>query len=354
MVLGGISTADSTSHVLALLKDLGYEVSPDAIRNVPAIGVTAASARITVEDKDFAKTVCAEIKSRKRMGQDQGLSAVPAPPKLSGLTSTRRVSCKKVLLSWIKPVRLVWLNFGHHGIAERTSVKFNSGKYKVCGQIVSADSPTGSSSPRNHAGWTVVLRNVPSNTSRADVERAVSADYDKPRHIEMGEPSNTYDTAAAPVLVESLLTHIGPVDFTMRNDAQVKRFKAVAIFTDEADAREAVRAIQSRHIGLSTRLLRRLSRRPVHVGRLQWQGLRNLLPRRGRQLPEDCRPTRTRAPAFFKCFGGSVRSIVRIIHTSSACQVPILPHARLWIYLSHGFRDAYLYQMSRSDMYFVP
>ena len=243
VMLNGISASSSKVEVSTLLRDLGYQVSSDSIQILPALGAATTRARVTVEDRDFAKAVCSRLKSTAESDQPHGVVGSPTPPKLPGLTLTRRISCKKVLISWNKAFRLAWLNFGSSGIAQRVSDKFNEGKFQICGHVVSAGKPTGSLSSRNPVSWTVVLKSVPSYATTSDVEDAVIATYDKPRHVELGKASNVYDVETAPALIESLLTQIGRVDFKMRDERQGKRFKAVAVFAEEIEAREAVKSL---------------------------------------------------------------------------------------------------------------
>ena len=239
ITLSGIPTTSTANDICQLLHSLGHDVPKESIRLLKDPDSALLRAHVTADDPRFPEALCEQL----RTASDPALaliSAIQAPPRIPTLATSHRVNCKKVLISWSKPVRLVWMNFGNFAIARSVSAKFNTGQYTILGCQVSADQPTGKSSPRNPVGWTVLLKSVPSNASKVDIWNAVGSISDELRHVEMGKASNVFDTETAPAFVESVLTEIGPVDFKMRPNTFGKRFKAVALFQDEADAREAV------------------------------------------------------------------------------------------------------------------
>ncbi|KAK3703370.1 hypothetical protein LTR37_014476 [Vermiconidia calcicola] len=207
-----------------------------------APGDELMSAIVTASDPRFSDVLRSRLKGNSALA---GLIARAVAPKLPSWASARRISCKKVLVSWNEPVRLVWLNFGNRTIADRVSDKFNRGQYRVCGYTVKAGSPTSSGTPRNPVAWTVLLQNVPAAADTDDIGGSMSVEYDRPRHIEMGKATGAYDVGSAPTLVESLLTRIGPVEFNMRPESHGKRFKAIAMFTHATDARAAVTSLHN-------------------------------------------------------------------------------------------------------------
>jgi hypothetical protein len=208
---------------------------------VPATQTDGMEAHVTAKNPGFAKALYSQLAEHTASnGAVPELRASPAPPRISFLMSPRRISSRKVLISWKRPARLVWLNFGPSEIAKRVSEKFKSGEYTIFGRIVDAAAPTGSGFRQNPVPWSVRLQDVPYNATKTDVESAIKAPHDKPRHIELGKISNDFDVGAAPTFVESLPTQLGPVKFTFREEASGKRYKGVAVFSDDSAAREAV------------------------------------------------------------------------------------------------------------------
>ena len=126
VIISGLSASSTAAKVSILLKDLGHDVSSDSIRLWPASGATSTSAHVIVEEPGSAKRICAQLNSFISSNSPYTLlTARQATPKLPASVSTKRISCKKVLVSWNKPVKLVWLNFGSSNIAERVCEKFN-------------------------------------------------------------------------------------------------------------------------------------------------------------------------------------------------------------------------------------
>ncbi|KAK3708523.1 hypothetical protein LTR37_011418 [Vermiconidia calcicola] len=242
VTLTGEQLPNTPAAISKMLGDLGLQVALDCIHMLKAPWDELMSAIVTATDPRFPDILRSQLKEDPAHA---GLTACAVAPKLPSWASARRISCKKVLVSWNKPVRLVWLNFGNRTIAERVSGKFNRGQYRVCGYTVKAGSPTSSETPRNPVAWTVLLQNVPATADTDDIGGSMSLEYDRPRHIEMGKATGSYDAGSAPTLVESLLTRIGPVEFNMRPESHGKRFKAIAMFTHEIDAREAVTSLHN-------------------------------------------------------------------------------------------------------------
>lgn len=189
-----------------------------------------------VEDPLFAKELSARLK-------DQGstLSATPMP------VNALRTNCRKVYISWHKATRSAWVNFGNGDIANRVAQKFNEGRYKLLGQTVK--SSEGQRSPgrrgrgafsQNRVAWTIVLKDVPGGATSKDVEGAIRAPHDKPRHVELGSASFEASDADVSVDVRLHLEEHGPLEsFYLAPNTKGKRAKATAWFQDEADARSA-------------------------------------------------------------------------------------------------------------------
>ena len=104
------------------------------------------SADVKIMDLIVAKEFCIELETAKTsIPRYSNLEASPVLYlEFLSLTS-RRVSCKKIHISWYKPTVPAWLNFGNVGIAARVSAKFNERVYRICDQAVSANPPKYSS-----------------------------------------------------------------------------------------------------------------------------------------------------------------------------------------------------------------
>jgi hypothetical protein len=236
------------------LGDLDFTLDPSDVCMSRSSGTDDMIAYITVEDRDFAEKLCGAINARSgSRPSDAPFHAMQIPPRLPHFPTSRRINCRKVMVAWNKPTRLVWLNFGNHEIAKRVSDKFNSEQYRIMFHAVTADRPTGGSRLRgkgrgnvqhNAVPWTVLLRGVPDWSKIEDVERAIRFDHDRPRHIEMGAVPWNYDSTATQAQVESLFTQFGPVKFTLRSESTTKRAKAIALFEHETHAWDAIRTLR--------------------------------------------------------------------------------------------------------------
>ena len=251
MRINGLPPDSAPTYVTTLFRDLGFEVSPASVRPQKLADMVTASTDVRLKDPAAAKRFCAELETAKTSASRYpDLEAFPVPdPALLSPTS-RRVSCKKIRISWHKPTVPAWLNFGNAGIATRVSDRFNKGTYQVCGLAVSAGPPK-QSFPRGWHGhnpvpWTVKLKDIPCTAARKDIENAICLPQDKPRHIELAKSGGYSDPQAIPVFVESLLTRIGAVQFVMNPQSQGKRFKAMAHFLKDADAMAAVESLHDK------------------------------------------------------------------------------------------------------------
>jgi hypothetical protein len=242
-ILPGVAVP-TIAHVLA---DLGLNLPTDSIRLAPSTSDSTITAFITFEQSDSAELLCTQLKAAEILPSAfQNIQATVIPPRFPFGSTARRTQCRKVLLSWYKPTKLVWLNFGSQAIAARVGERFSNGEYRVCDNAVKAGRVTGGNNRgrgghHNPVAWTVVLQNVPSDATKEDIARSMTRSDDKPRHIEMGNMLGSYDINAAPIMVASLLTHIGRVNFNLQTTNT--KFRAIAIFESERDAREALRSL---------------------------------------------------------------------------------------------------------------
>ncbi|EGX91916.1 ariadne RING finger, putative [Cordyceps militaris CM01] len=242
----------------ARIHGLPRNTSPDAVRdmlaalelhaNVDNIRIlrleNGCAAVVQSDEASFSKRLCALI-GASYTWRDATLSATPvAAPMPSGYSGCR-VDCKKIHLSWHKPSRTVWLNFGNGDIAQRVSRKFSKGTYLVLDQKVAAsDAVRAETASRFHStnpvAWTVALNDVPAVATREAILQAIREERDKPRHVEIGPPTYVTDLEQAATVVRSLLTGIGPLEYWETTlETTSRRVKAAARFLDESDAREA-------------------------------------------------------------------------------------------------------------------
>ncbi len=210
------------------------------------------SANVQAEDPTFSKKLCAMMQGGFAWGTSR-IQATPVAPRMPSRHAAGRVDCKKVHVSWHKAVRTVWLNFGNGEIAKRVSTKFAAGAYTVLGQRVTAGTPIQASSRRgrsyNPVSWTVKLADVPGSARESDISRTISLPADRPRHMELSAPGYDSDDDQAAVMVQSLLTKIGPVEYwEVTLESTAKRAKATARFLDEADARDAVSQLNGKEL----------------------------------------------------------------------------------------------------------
>jgi len=218
----------------------------DCVRIPPQTGTSHMLADVKVEDPGFAKLLCSKLLSKNSLAAEVSqLEAFPTPAGLLSGSNARRVECKKVQCSWYKPSKTAWLNFGNEAITKRVLNKFNSKFYKVFNQTTHCSlPPRGGGGRRNPHLWTIMLTDLPAKTTETDIRSAISAPYDNPRNIELGEPSYEVDGELASATVMSLLTQAGPIEWSQVNtELEGKRAKAVARFYEEADARAAAKSL---------------------------------------------------------------------------------------------------------------
>jgi hypothetical protein len=202
-----------------MFRGLGFDLDIDCVRLPRRDESSALTATIKKEDPSFAHTLSARLKQ-----QESALTAVPVT------IDPRQRSCKKVYISWHKATRTVWLNFGSAAIADRVAKKFNKGTYTCLNEAVN---PT-------LTGLTVTLSGVPFNTTRKNVEDAIRAPFDQPRHIEMGQINYNASDAEVSVEVRKRLEEHGRLmNFRLAPASKGKRSKATAWFHDEGDARSS-------------------------------------------------------------------------------------------------------------------
>lgn len=224
-------------------------------------GGTGCSADVKMEDVMFARTLCDKIKSKSTSLSNATAQLEATPIAVStpqGTTNLHRVDCKKVHCSWHRATRTAWLNFGTETIARRAQEMFNAGVYKVLGATVKAGNPTGGHGTRsrgnvwrNKQAWTVMLTDLPGIAEEEDMFKAIP-EYNRPRHVEFGDPSYKADQDLASTIVKSMLLQSGPLEWwDLTENSQGKRIKAQARFIEESHAREAVEALNNKPLSFS-------------------------------------------------------------------------------------------------------
>ncbi|KAI1407147.1 hypothetical protein F5Y13DRAFT_195690 [Hypoxylon sp. FL1857] len=204
------------------------------------------SALVKVEDPEFAKLACKKLGPQiaSRLTQGSQPVATPVDPPISSDSNTLRVECRKVYISWHKPYRTAWLNFGNSDIAQRVNKKFKDGTYKILNQSVQCGNPIRGAGRRNPVAWTVCLTEVPASVRESDISRSIGQQCDRPRNIELGNPTYEADPAVCLAQVKSLFTLIGPLEWReSAPDITGKRIKASARFLNEEDAMEAAQTL---------------------------------------------------------------------------------------------------------------
>ncbi|KAK0643982.1 hypothetical protein B0T16DRAFT_416954 [Cercophora newfieldiana] len=249
--------------VSKFLCDLGFEVSTDNIRVLPAGDQTHCAADVRVEDPSFAKRLFDAVDTKSAIKVD----IVNAPmPNRSGF---QRVECKKVYCSWHRPLRTVWLNFKTKKEASAAHSAFSSGSYKVCDATVKSHGVKGSPNAMNPQPWTVMLTEVPAGATKDDINQPIPPRM-RPAHVELGKPSFVYDMATANALVKSKLMEIGALDWwedAAKNGG--KRAKARGRFRDEGVASKAAASLNGWTLPLGRGLKLRLDMQAIYSARFR-------------------------------------------------------------------------------------
>jgi len=247
--INGLPVGSSPASVATLLAGMGIELTPDCVRIPRQNGAPNISADIKVEDPAFAKLLCTKLSKKRTSGAEfSQLEALQIPAGLPSGPNARRVECKKVQCSWYKPCKTAWLNFGNEDIAKRVLGKFNSKFYRVHNQTVHCNTSTrGEGGWRNPHARTLMLTDLPADTTEKDIRSAIRSPHDSPLNIELGEPTYDVDGELASAIVMSLLSQAGPIEWSQANtQLEGKRAKAIARFYEEADAREAARSLHDK------------------------------------------------------------------------------------------------------------
>jgi hypothetical protein len=239
-IAGIPSRDDPAGAVRNIVRRHGFAIADDDVHLHPG---TPPSATVRCRDKGFAKAVCSGGWTWTG-GAGPAVQATPVAAPMPSKHSARRLDCKKVHLSWHKPSVDMWLllpslAMGQRGHAARLAKLFSEGTYTILGQKVRAEVERGALRD------TVKLVGAPPAT-HDQVCAGIPADYHKPCSIRMGPPSYEADPEDASVIVRSLLTSIGPLEYYEETlESTARRFKATARFLDQDDAKRAADTLKS-------------------------------------------------------------------------------------------------------------
>ncbi|PTB70546.1 hypothetical protein BBK36DRAFT_1174627 [Trichoderma citrinoviride] len=254
--INGLPQGTPEQSVRDMLVERGFDIGVDDVYMLHMDGSSGASVRS--DDPSFSKRLCAMFHSGYTW-KGVKLHATPIAAPMPSGHNARRVDCKKVHISWHKAVRNAWLNFGNADTAKRVRELFSKGTYRILDQKVTTGPATESQSAfpsyawspsnRNRVNWTVMLTDVPSTAERKDILQAITLERNRPQHVEFGPPTYSTDAEQASVMIRSLLTTIGPLEyFEITLETNARRVKATARFLDESDARRAVTELDKKEL----------------------------------------------------------------------------------------------------------
>ncbi|KAI1767212.1 hypothetical protein GGR53DRAFT_518618 [Hypoxylon sp. FL1150] len=236
---------DSTSEdsVLALLRSHTLDTTKVIQIRVINNGKGLPQAFVKAEDPEFAKSVGVKL------GPGAAETRTGSQP-VAFPVNTPVVSHSSAL----RPYRTAWLNFGNGEIANRVSNKFKNKTYTIMGQSPACNIPSRGAGRFNPTAWTLCLTEVPAQATVAAIADSILSRGDKPRNIELGKPSYDANVDTCAVMVQSLFTSIGPLEWwEFTPDTSGKRMKAGARFQDEDDAREAVQTLNNSTLPFNSR-----------------------------------------------------------------------------------------------------
>lgn len=236
-----LSEADAVSTRLpSLLKEIGHDLLPnESLKAIRLPRHSDVSVYITSDDPDFAQRFCKEFRTSGTSYQH--LRAVPVFPKFSPGTITRQTSSKKVLVSWERPTRAVWLHFGTYAEAGAVRARFNRGEYKIGGVSVQVGTPK-----RYRGIWQILLLDAPFDVTEEQVKDAVQWSSERPIDIHLGKPGTSYDDEFSPALVTYLLNSVGSVDHVGEPRKKGRWWTVAVQFASELDALNAVNELHGK------------------------------------------------------------------------------------------------------------
>ncbi|KAK4609011.1 ATP-dependent RNA helicase DEAH12, chloroplastic [Fulvia fulva] len=234
-----LSTTKSSAH--EFVNALGCAI-PETVTIEVLPTAASAVVYVTAQDSTFARTFCAYLKANPFNRADlSGVNAAKVRTRLPGWTATGYSRRDKVAVTWQNPTRSAELRYRPSDDITALVVHalFKTGTLKLCGQKVYAGG-----TPTLQGRWTtLVLQNVPFNITEADIENSIPTAF-HPEEVEIPDVDDDGPEAAS-ALIESLLSKIGPLEFTEVTGPHRKYSKAIARYFDESDAKDAVARLQA-------------------------------------------------------------------------------------------------------------
>ncbi|KLU90292.1 hypothetical protein MAPG_09256 [Magnaporthiopsis poae ATCC 64411] len=243
--LDNLPPGSTPVSVTRLIGGLGFTASDDCVRVRQAADGKTASADVKVKDPSFAGAV------RDKLSKgSSGIRAARIDVPMATGSGLHRVDCCKVLCSWHRATRTVWLNFRTEKVAQKVCGGFQSGAFKVKNQAVNASNPTGSNNrySSNDQAWTVRLSNLDPAVTKTDIITPIPGRW-MPTHVELGEPTYTEYANTVASTVKARLLQIGPLDmWSVAETGSGKRVKAQARFENEEDAKTAESTLNNKSV----------------------------------------------------------------------------------------------------------
>ncbi|KAF7920237.1 uncharacterized protein EAE97_011578 [Botrytis byssoidea] len=243
--IDGLPLDVTAESFVSLLRKKGVHLMPECVR-IRRYDDTA-SADVKVDDPTFAKGFCSKLNEKTFLKTKYpNMKASHVSAGLQSGTNSHQIECKKIQCSWFKPSRTVWLHFRSENVAEKVSERINSKSFKVLGQTIRSQPPTGRmASLLGPLTWTVMLPNLPAMTTQKDIPTYITLPHHIPQRIEIGEVNYDVEGEEASAIVMSLLLGVGPIEWSqISTELEGKRAKAVARYYEESDARAAVTSLQ--------------------------------------------------------------------------------------------------------------
>ncbi|KAI0202427.1 hypothetical protein F4808DRAFT_75399 [Astrocystis sublimbata] len=238
----GLPRNSTPASVTEFLRSKELDVSE--LHRVQVVCDLYTIAKVEAKDPRFAEKALAKIGTRNGVDAVNAALALVETFASAGSSSALRVDCKKVRCSWQKQTRTAWLNFWDYTTAKRISNGFNRGEYKVLGQLVEPSEPDHDPHRRE---WVVCLTDVPADATKPDIPHHAA------QGIRISKPTYTTDAETCAVIVQSLFTAVGPLEWwEFTQDASGKRVLASGRFAKEDDAKEALRTLDNSQLPFNT------------------------------------------------------------------------------------------------------
>ncbi|RFU81474.1 hypothetical protein TARUN_739 [Trichoderma arundinaceum] len=107
------------------------------------------------------------------------------------------------------------------------------------------------SNQKSQDGWIVRLTGLGGATEELDIIQAIP-ESDKPRDVELGEPSYVADLEFDSTIVKSMLLEFGPLErWDVSSSGKAKRFNAHGTFFEESSARDATSSLHNKQLSFS-------------------------------------------------------------------------------------------------------